>query len=361
QETTRDETLSPGKGSRGSGLQRIETVEAPGVWGARLLPPTQRCGGTRGCRAHGPRRQDSEHAHWSTHVCTHEADPEGITEGAEVRPPKPKDWMDDWWSWMAGASGGAAAGSWDGKAESGGSKYLPQDQEHANLVARVKAVQKSDKLEGADRWGDFVSERGGKRDPASRTPEELAEFLAVADPAQATEGVTGQFSDEMALVAQVKNGQRNNEAFKNAWLEYCDANMEGLRDPTKHSAEGLRAFLETAPPVTAVESDEEHRKMVEQIKDRLHGQRADETFKLAWWKYCEVNGSTFMDPAKHDKAFLQAFVVAFVPGQAPQQAAAGPKAAAAAAGYGKMSGKGEKGKGKGKGKEKGKPGPYSWW
>merc|ERR1719245_1980977 len=117
----------------------------------------------------------------------------------------------------------------------------------------------------------------------------------------------------MGLVARIKHGQRYSEAFKEAWIRYCDENANGFKDPTRHSIEFLREFLMMAPDVQTCDDDEEHREIVNRIKD---GQRSDEAYKQAWWKYCEDNGSTLMDPVKHEKAFLKSFINSYEKGSA---------------------------------------------
>merc|ERR1719343_1577384 len=66
--------------------------------------------------------------------------------------------------------------------------------EHANLVSRVKSIQKR---EGNARWRAFIDRLGGgKRDPFERTLAELEAFLSEADPDGATESVTGKYYED---------------------------------------------------------------------------------------------------------------------------------------------------------------------
>ena len=45
------------------------------------------------------------------------------------------------------------------------------------------------------------------------------------------------------LVQQIKDGQRQNPSFKEAWGLYCETHCQGVRDPNRHSADVLRRFL----------------------------------------------------------------------------------------------------------------------
>lgn len=196
-------------------------------------------------------------------------------------------------------------------------KYVPYTAEHANLIARVKAIQKK---QGNDGWSMFCERQGGaKRDPASRTPADLEAFLREADPEGATIGIIGEFDEMLALVHQIKSGCRMSEAFKELWQRFCDERANGLRDPSRHPVEQLRDFMRMAPEVPQPDSDPEHIKLVDQIKQ---GQRTDEGFKQAWWKFCEEHGSKMMDPSRHEKSFLESFLAAAAAyGKAPRMTA----------------------------------------
>ncbi|CAK0802050.1 unnamed protein product [Prorocentrum cordatum] len=214
-------------------------------------------------------------------------------------------------------------------------KYVPYTAEHANLIARVKAVQKK---KGNEIWANFCESVGGaKRDPASRTPAELEAFLREADPEGATVGIVGEFDEVLALVHQVKTGCRVSEAFKDLWQRFCDDRTNGLRDPCRHTLEQLRDFIKIAPEIPQPDADPEHVRLVDAVKQ---GQRTDEGFKQAWWKFCEEHGSKMMDPSRHEKPFLESFL-------------------AAAAAYGKAPKMGPP-PGKGCDKGKGMGHPYGW-
>ena len=45
------------------------------------------------------------------------------------------------------------------------------------------------------------------------------------------------------LVQSIKDGQRQNPSFKEAWGLYCETHCQGVRDPNRHSADVLRRFL----------------------------------------------------------------------------------------------------------------------
>mmetsp|Transcript_89788 Transcript_89788/g.279164 ORF Transcript_89788/g.279164 Transcript_89788/m.279164 type:complete len:440 (-) Transcript_89788:132-1451(-) len=186
----------------------------------------------------------------------------------------------------------------------GGSRFQPESAEHAHCIARVKALQKMEG--GHDLWTTFCEQRGGgKRDPAARPITDLTDFLAEADPEGSTAGVQGTFNESQSLAMQVKKGQRNSEEFKEMWWKYVAEKGNNVRDPTRHTAEFLQAFLEIAPCVLDPENDEVHQTLVQQVK---MGQRSSEEFKEAWWQYCRESGSEKHDPARHDRAFLEDFL-----------------------------------------------------
>jgi len=47
----------------------------------------------------------------------------------------------------------------------------------------------------------------------------------------------------MDMVEAIKQGQRQDPAFKEAWWKFCDTYCEGIRDPNRHPAQNLELFL----------------------------------------------------------------------------------------------------------------------
>merc|ERR1712137_530916 len=47
------------------------------------------------------------------------------------------------------------------------------------------------------------------------------------------------------LVAQVKAFQKEGEGQKNAWHHFCDVQMNGIRDPSRHDNATLQNFLKS--------------------------------------------------------------------------------------------------------------------
>jgi hypothetical protein len=136
-------------------------------------------------------------------------------------------------------------------------------------------------------------------------------------------------SDVQALAEEVQSGQRSDPAMKVAWVTYCDTQWDGTKDPRRHTAESLAAFLnkyragglavgsEHVPPAG------DHQAMVDQVKV---GQRSDPAFKQAWVQYCDTQYDGTKDPSRHTAESLHLFLVSGAQGHdgASQQAAGGP-------------------------------------
>mmetsp|Transcript_119562 Transcript_119562/g.386004 ORF Transcript_119562/g.386004 Transcript_119562/m.386004 type:complete len:264 (+) Transcript_119562:93-884(+) len=186
-------------------------------------------------------------------------------------------------------------------------RFRPTDNGHAELIQRVKALQRREG--GYELWQAFCERQGGgKRDPAARDAAELEQFLAEAEPdaggGRALAAGAGP-SEQQKLAMQVKQGQRNSDAFKEAWWKHCRDFGSDVHDPTKHTEEFLWGFLAVAPQVPLPEDSEEHAALVAQVK---RGQRASDDFKQSWYAYCRVQGTEKFDPLRHDSAFIQAFL-----------------------------------------------------
>jgi len=204
---------------------------------------------------------------------------------------------------MGGMGGGQGGGQKRKYGEGGGkgnSQYSPESGEHAQLIQRVKLIQKE--AAGKEAWKVFVSASGvGRNDPGAHSCESLASFISEQDPTFDVTTVAVAGSNQ-SLVDQIKQGQKKSAEFKQAWIVYTDANGGGVRDPSKHDAAFIQPFLDSAP---AYEGSDSNRFLVEQIKQ---GQRKSGEFKQAWIAYTNANGDGNRDPTKYDAAFIQPFL-----------------------------------------------------
>lgn len=138
-------------------------------------------------------------------------------------------------------------------------------------------------------------------------------------------------------IDQIKQGQRFDPAFKEAWNTFCDTYCDGIRDPGRHPAVNLTLFLaQQGPPRNGsapglpqgpakglapvapgakgkgkgkgpgVAAGPEVMALAEQVKAL---QRSDPATKAAWVQYCDTppNDGT-KDPARHGVESLQAFL-----------------------------------------------------
>mmetsp|Transcript_57196 Transcript_57196/g.159190 ORF Transcript_57196/g.159190 Transcript_57196/m.159190 type:complete len:189 (-) Transcript_57196:180-746(-) len=127
------------------------------------------------------------------------------------------------------------------------------------------------------------------------------------------------------LVASIKACQRQNEDQKQAWWNFCDSELGGKRDPSRHDVATLRHFVETyGIEVTAPQrpsfptmgmgmgmspmmgigpggADAAKMSLVNRVKSF---QKQGEAEKEAWYEFCGVN----RDPARHDASRLQEFL-----------------------------------------------------
>jgi len=112
----------------------------------------------------------------------------------------------------------------------------------AQLVARVKEIQKSDP-DGKQGWWNYADTQGdGVRDPAKHPAAFLEWFLAEYSQGKYT-GVAST-TDAGALAELFKEGQRNSGSFKSAWAMYQSMNGNSKNDPTKAGKQALVDFLD---------------------------------------------------------------------------------------------------------------------
>jgi hypothetical protein len=176
-------------------------------------------------------------------------------------------------------------------------------------------------------------------------------------------------ADKAALVDQIKSIQRADPDSKQAWWDYCDQNLGGVKDPNRHDAAVLGEFVNAyhggqvapaaaaprggaaaprggcggysrppplrrpaavspvvggwsypqqpswggkgggygPPPVHAVAwgGASAGGGLADYIKT---GQRQSQHWKVAWQSYCKLYGTGFNDPAKYDEPFIIGFI-----------------------------------------------------
>jgi hypothetical protein len=179
----------------------------------------------------------------------------------------------------------------------------------SDIVQAFKDRQRSDPA-FRDSWVKYCDEnKQGIRDPARCSPEELSSFLEQAGaPGMnpfAAPGA-GVLDPEMEdLVRQVKEGQRNDVAFKLAWGTYCEKSCAGIRDPSRHPADSLRTFLRQMESGAGAAGNSSAEDLVQQIKD---GQRNSTQFKEEWGTFCDTQCQGIRDPTRHPVENLRLFI-----------------------------------------------------
>jgi len=131
-------------------------------------------------------------------------------------------------------------------------------------------------------------------------------------------------ADHESLVAQMKDLQRNNSSGKEQWNMYVEANggeKRDKRDPSKHDASFLQAFLlqlhsgALSTPAAGgggAASAGGQGAMCETIKLM---QKQSPLFRETWAGFTAMNGcSNRNDPAKHDPSFHAKFFESLVGG-----------------------------------------------
>jgi hypothetical protein len=162
--------------------------------------------------------------------------------------------------------------------------------------------------------------------------------------------------DKASYVDQVKDLQRKDPDTKQAWWDYCERHLGGIKDPNRHEIPQLRKFLTmmgaaprgssgpgpsrgggdrggrmpmSAPPsfnafgggarqhgntplfipvpmvAPSAMAPGSGAPLVDFIKA---GQRHSEEWKKAWQSYCVIFGNGKYDPARVDESFLKEFI-----------------------------------------------------
>lgn len=154
-------------------------------------------------------------------------------------------------------------------------------------------------------------------------------------------------------MSRIKGMQRSDNNAKQAWWDYCDAQLSGVRDPAKHSAMTLQGFMDAyeqgytvaapaavakptrrpatggvqawvppstfgaAPPsmggrgsfVPVVPQVQQVQVAGTSLSDFIKiGQKRSQGWKTAWQAYCQLYGNRFNDPAKYDESFIGDFM-----------------------------------------------------
>lgn len=157
-------------------------------------------------------------------------------------------------------------------------------------------------------------------------------------------------ADKVSLVAQIKDLQRAGPEQKQAWWDYADSVLAGARDPAKHDADTLQAFLAAyhggSLPKGQITPSQPRKSgggmgmpmmgmmggampmmgggkgmmgggmqmmggaggganFVDFIK---LGQRQSQSWKNAWQTYCTNYGTGKADPAGYPQAFITGFI-----------------------------------------------------
>lgn len=213
------------------------------------------------------------------------------------------------------------------------------------LVAKVKEIQRSGN-DAKQAWWDYCdSELGGVRDPNRHDPQLLHHFLQSMgvdvdmqigppvggggygrDPPGAAGKGGGAFAgrrdDTAHLVERVKQLQRSSEDAKQAWWDYCDSELGGVRDPNRHDAPVLESFLQSmgvdldsplGEPVVGGFAGNTFGSAGESGGSPLSefirmGQKVSKRWKEAWKLYCSMYGTGFNDPARYDEAYIVGFI-----------------------------------------------------
>merc|ERR1719235_1424709 len=105
-----------------------------------------------------------------------------------------------------------------------------------------------------------------------------------------------------AMVADFKQRQRDDPAFKEAWVQYCEnhivGGMRGTRDPSRHDVATLQAFLDSYDPSKV---DIEHAQLCNTVKTA----QKDPQLKESWCRWADdeslgqLKGTR--DPSRHSK------------------------------------------------------------
>lgn len=211
---------------------------------------------------------------------------------------------------------------------------LQTEEDSVALAAVTKLMQKkSDSFKLA--WSNYCHAVGnGINDPAKHEPAFHAQFLdhlsrvAVGGygsnlgsqlfasrpkrrgPAY---GMSGRDSQKEQLVSMIKAYQRQGQEERELWWNYCDKELGGVRDPSRHDRKILQQFASAyGVPDLGTGLANAYMPGSDAVKDSLISrikayQKAGDENKETWYSFCGIN----RDPSRHEAHRLQEFVTAY--------------------------------------------------
>lgn len=103
------------------------------------------------------------------------------------------------------------------------------------------------------------------------------------------------------LVTQVKELQRKDPIAREQWNQFTDFGGGGKRDPAKHSAQFLQAFMQhLVSGVPKMLAEEDSVGLSDAVKLM---QKKSPSFKSIWATFCLQFGNGKNDPAKHESTY----------------------------------------------------------
>lgn len=181
----------------------------------------------------------------------------------------------------------------------------------------------------------------------SAPPSARAGTLGTANSMISTNLRDSNSDSHIELVRRVKRLQRDNEAHRHLWWQWCEATGHGVRDPKRHTSQFIIDFFDalarkaipnvpvkggssagtsringsstsgvsgakdlqtvtiTASITGSVVDDAVHEELVSRVKE---GQRQSLEWKRKWWRHCDQNGQGVRDPRRHTPAFILHFL-----------------------------------------------------
>mmetsp|Transcript_14134 Transcript_14134/g.26465 ORF Transcript_14134/g.26465 Transcript_14134/m.26465 type:complete len:250 (+) Transcript_14134:75-824(+) len=239
----------------------------------------------------------------------------------------------------------------------------------ADLVERIKGLQRTDGDFKQAWWSYCDEQQGGVKDPKRHDETSLSTFLSMYQSGGYQVGGGGGYTPRPhprapvarytpmpsvspsykgghipaarqmyavtpqptpGLAEVVKMGQRSSQQWRAAWQTFCGIYGNMMNDPAKHPESFLKQFLDfvgdcalkelsaepgetSEPPAkrmrpTMGESlvgDAHKQALVEKIKSL---QRSDQTAKQQWWDFADAYNKGVRDPNRTDTATLERFL-----------------------------------------------------
>eukprot|EP00440_Ansanella_granifera_P010945 gb/GFBE01011869.1/.p1 GENE.gb/GFBE01011869.1/~~gb/GFBE01011869.1/.p1 ORF type:complete len:309 (+),score=83.87 gb/GFBE01011869.1/:1-927(+) len=195
------------------------------------------------------------------------------------------------------------------------------------LVTQIKELQRTDP-NAKQAWTDFSdTQLNGARDPNRQDEAVLANFLTL----YSTGGLSSIQQQAAAYRAapptpmdKIKLLQKSDPLARQAWTDYCDAMLGGIKDPNRHDPNTINQFLQLYQTGGAPAVQQAARAwgggngkgmgkgggtLTDLCSFIKAGQKASpEHFRTAWVTYCTVYGGGRCDPGRHDESFVSGFV-----------------------------------------------------